>query len=163
MIIIQLILYCLLFTAMVRIAVRGGAVNGLYFYPKPVQERAFAIGLTDRETVKQKRKRFMTAFYLVMLTALIFMIAVWNQISDFKSAYLQALLFLEVMNVYDGIVIDKLWVGHSKFWILPGTEDIPFVQTWGQVLKKRSFLALIWFVGAAIVAGIVVLLTNLIS
>ena len=40
---------------MVRITVRGGAVNGLYFYPKPVQERAFAIGLTVRETVKQKR------------------------------------------------------------------------------------------------------------
>ena len=163
MIIIQLILYCLLFTAMVRIAVRGGAVNGLYFYPKPVQERAFAIGLTDRETVKQKRKRFMTAFYLVMLTAMIFIIAVWNQISDFKSAYLQALLFLEVMNIYDGIVIDKLWVGHSRFWILAGTEDIPFVQTWGQVLKKRSFLALIWIIGAVIVAGIVVLLAKLIS
>ena len=162
MIIIQLILYCLLFTAMVRIAVRGGAINGLYFYPKPVQERAFAIGLTDRETVKRQRRRFMTAFYIVMLAALVLIILVWNQISDFKSAYLQALLFQEVMNIYDGIVIDKLWVGHSKFWILPGTEDIPFVQTWGQVAKKRSILALIWLIGAAIVAGIVVLLAKLI-
>ena len=67
------------------------------------------------------------------------------------------------MNVYDGIVIDKLWVGHSRFWILAGTEDIPFVQTWGQVLKKHSFLALIWIIGAVIVAGIVVLLAKLIS
>ncbi|HNZ99629.1 hypothetical protein [Ruminococcus sp.] len=156
MLILQLVLYCLLFTAMVRISVRGGAVNGLYFYPKPVQERAFSIGLTDRETVRQKRKRFMTAFYIVMLTALVLIIAVWNRVGTFKEAYLQALLFLEVMNIYDGIVIDKLWVGHSKFWVLEGTEDIPFVQTWGQVLKKRSFLALIWIVGAAIVAGIVV-------
>ena len=156
MLILQLVLYCLLFTAMVRISVRGGAVNGLYFYPKPVQERAFSIGLTDRETVRQKRKRFMTAFYIVMLTALVLIIAVWNRVGTFKEAYLQALLLLEVMNIYDGIVIDKLWVGHSKFWVLEGTEDIPFVQTWGQVLKKRSFLALIWIVGAAIVAGIVV-------
>ena len=163
MIIIQLILYCLLFTAMVRIAVRGGAVNGLYFYPKPVQERAYEIGLTDRETVKRQRRRFMTAFYIVMLAALVLIILVWNQVSDFKTAYLQALLFLEVMNIYDGIVIDKLWVGHSKFWILPGTEDIPFVQTWGQVLKKRSILALIWIIGAVIVAGIVVPLAQLIS
>lgn len=157
----QLILFCLLFTAMVRFAVRGGAVNGLYFYPKPVQERAFAIGLTDRETMNRKRKRFMTAFYIVMLTALVLIIAVWNRVRTFGAAYLQALLFLEVMNVYDGIVIDKIWVGHSKFWILPGAEDIPFVQTWGQVLKKRIFLALIWIVGAAIVAGIVVLLAKL--
>lgn len=154
---LQLALYCLLFTAMVKLAVRGGAIDGLYFYPKPVQERALAIGLTDRETMCRKRKRFMTAFYLVMLTALVLIVAVWNRISDFKTAYLQSLLFLEVMNIYDGIVIDKLWVGHSKFWILPGTEDLPFVQTWGQVLKKRSFLALIWLAGAAIAAGIVVL------
>ena len=71
---------------------------------------------------------------------------------------MQALLFLEVMNWYDGIVIDRLWVGHSRFWIIPGTEEIPFVQTWPQVLKKRGILTLIWIAGAAIVAGIIVLL-----
>ena len=157
---LQLILYCLLFTAMVRYAVRGGAINGLYFYPKAVQERASEIGLTDRQTVKKQRKRFMTLFYIVMLTALVIIIAVRNRVGNFKTAYLQALLFLEVMNIYDGVVIDKLWVGHSKFWILKGTEDIPFVQTWAQVLKKRSFLAVIWVIGAAIVAGLVVLLAK---
>ena len=68
------------------------------------------------------------------------------------------LLFLEVMNWYDGIVVDRLWVGHSRFWIIPGTEEIPFVQTWPQVLKKRGILTLIWIAGAAIVAGIIVLL-----
>ncbi|MCR4645496.1 MAG: hypothetical protein K5695_08845 [Oscillospiraceae bacterium] len=162
MIYLQLCLYCLLFTAMVRYSVRGGAINGLYFYPKAVQERAYKIGLTDRETVKKQRKRFMTLFYIVMLAALVLIIAVWNHISDFRNAYLQALLFLEVMNLYDGVVIDKLWVGYSKFWILKGTEDIPFVQTWAQVLKKRSFLALIWVIGAAIAAGIVVLLAKVI-
>ena len=52
-----------------------------------------------------------------------------------RPAYLQALLFLEVMNWYDGIVIDRLWAGHDRFWIIPGTEDIPFVQTWKEVLK----------------------------
>lgn len=67
-------------------------------------------------------------------------------------------LFMEVMNWYDGIVIDKLWVGHSKFRILPGTEDIPFVQTWKQVPKKRGFLTLIWIVGSAIVGGLLVLI-----
>ena len=159
---LQLILFCLLFTAMVRYSVRGGAINGLYFYPKAVQERAYEIGLTDRETVKKQRKRFMTLFYIVMLTAIVLIIAVWNGVSDFRTAYLQALLFLEVMNIYDGVVIDKLWVGHSRFWILKGTEDIPFVQTWAQVLKKRSFLAAIWLIGAAIVAGIVVLLAKVI-
>lgn len=143
MIILQIVIYCLIFTAMVYTATAGKAVNALFFYPKPYQETAFERGISDRGTVKRKRSRFMTAFYIVMTIALVLIIALWNKVSDFKDAYLQALLFLEVMNIYDGTVIDKLWVGHSKFWIIPGMEDTPYVQTWRQVLKKRSFLAII--------------------
>ena len=157
MILLQLILFCALFTLMVKIAVGNDALNGLYFYPKPVQERAFEIGLTDRETVARKRKRFMLPFFLVMLTALVLIVGLWNGARTFWPAYLLSLLFLEVMNWYDGVVIDRLWVGHSSFWLLPGCEDIPYVQTWPQVLKKRGILTLIWVVGAAIVAEIVVL------
>lgn len=58
MIVVQLILYCLLFTVMVKFAVMGGAVNGLYFYPKPVQERAIEIGLTTRDAIRKKKKAF---------------------------------------------------------------------------------------------------------
>lgn len=158
--VIQLILFCLLFTLMVRYSVRGGAVNGLFYYPKTVQERAFEICLSTREEMKKKRKVFMTEFYAVMGVALVLIIAVWNKVTDFKTAYIQALLFLEVMNWYDGIVIDKIWVGHSKFWILPGCEDLSFVQTWKQMFKKRIILTLIWVAGAAVVAGIVVLISR---
>ena len=44
MIVIQLVLYCLLFTLMVKYAARGGAIDGLYFYfilpfiPEDIQE-----------------------------------------------------------------------------------------------------------------------------
>ena len=158
MIALELILYCLLFTMMVRYAVRGGAIDGLYFYPKIVQERAIEIGLTTKEVMQRKKKIFMTEFYIIMLVALVFIIGVCHKVSDFKTAYLLALLFLEVMNWYDGIVIDKIWVGHSKFWILAGCEELPFVQTWKQVLKKRGLLTLIWIVGAVIVAEIVTLI-----
>lgn len=158
MMILQLILFCALFTLMVKIGVGNNALNGLYFYPKPVQEKVYELGLTDRETVAKKRKVFMIAFFAVMAAALILIIRVWNGIQSFWAAYWQALLFLEVMNWYDGIVIDRLWVGHSRFWVIPGTEEIPFVQTWPQVLKKRGILTLIWIAGAAMIAGIVVLL-----
>lgn len=158
MIVLQLILFCALFTLMVKIGVGNNALNGLYFYPKTVQEKVYELGLTDRETVAKKRKRFMTAFFAVMAAALILIIRFWNGIRSFWEAYLQALIFLEVMNWYDGIVIDRLWVGHNRFWVIPGTEEIPFVQTWPQVLKKRGILTLIWIIGAAIIAGIVVLL-----
>lgn len=158
MIVLQLILFCALFTLMVKLAVGNNALNALFFYPKPVQERVYQLGLTSRETVARKRMRFMIPFFLVMLFALLLIIGLWNGIRDFWPAYLQALLFLEVMNWYDGIVIDRLWVGHSRLWIIPGTEDIPFVQTWPQVLKKRGILTMIWIIGAAIIAGLVVMI-----
>lgn len=158
MIFLQIFLYLLLFTGLVAFFVRDGAVNGLYFYPRPVQERAFSIGLADRDDIAQKRRRFLLVFFTALLAALLLIIGLWNGIRDFKPAYWQALLFLEVMNWYDGIVIDRLWVGHSKFWLLPGTEDLPFVQTWAQVLKKRILLTLVWVVGAALVAALIVLL-----
>lgn len=157
MTLLQLILYCLLFTAMVNIGVGGNALNGLYFYPKPYQEKVYELKLIDREYVARRRKIFMTSFFAVMLIGLLLIIGLWNGIHEYLPAYLQALLFLEVMNWYDGIVIDKLWVGHSSFWKIPGV-DLPYVQTWNQVLKKRGILTLIWIAGAAIGAGLVVLI-----
>lgn len=158
MIVVQLLIYCAVFTLMVKYAVRNGAIDGLYFYPKTVQDRAIEIGLIRREEMNHKRKVFMTEFFFVMLVLLVVIIGVFRKAADFKTAYLTALLFLEVMNWYDGIVIDKIWVGYSKFWLLPGCEDLPYVQTWPQVFRKRIILTFIWVAGAAVVAGIVVLL-----
>ena len=158
----ELLLFCGVFTLMVKYAVRGGAIDGLYFYPKEVQDRAIEIGLTDRETMNEKKKWFMPSFFTVMTVLLVGIIAAVNQVKDFKTAYLQALLFLEVMNWYDGIVIDKVWVGCDRFWLLPGTEDLPYIQTWKQVWRKRMTLSLIWIAGAAIVALLVVLSRSLI-
>ena len=156
--VLQNMLYCLLFIVMVKIGVGNNALNGLYFYPKAVRERVYELGLTDRQTVKKKKIIFMTAFYIVMLTAILLIIGLWNGVRDFWTGYIQALVMLEVMNWFDGIVIDKIWVAKSKFWVIAGTEDIPFVQTWKQVLKKRMILSLIWIVGAAVIAGLDVMI-----
>ena len=158
MLILQLALYCLLFTALVRLSVLGGAVNGLFFYPKNVQERAVALGLSDWQTIRQRKGRFMTPFFILMAAALVLILGLWNCVTDFWPAYRQALLFLEVMNWYDGLVIDKLWVGHSKLWQIPALAGLPYVQTWPQMLKKRLLLSLIWLAAAAPPAGIAVLL-----
>lgn len=43
MLLLQLILYCLLFTAMVKLAVRGGAVDGLFSTPRPCRTAPSAL------------------------------------------------------------------------------------------------------------------------
>ena len=157
-IVLQLIIYCAVFTLMVKLAAGNDPLNCLYFYPGPVQERVYELGLASRDAVRRKRMVFMIPFLLVMAVLLIVILGLWNRVSSFLQAYLQSLLFLEVMNWYDGIVIDRLWVGHSRFWIIPGTEDIPFVRTWKQILVKRGILSLIYVAVAAGTAGITVLI-----
>ena len=49
-----------------------------------------------------------------MLIALVLIIGLWNGVRSFWPAYWQALLFLEVMNWYDGLVIDRFWVGDKE-------------------------------------------------
>lgn len=156
--VLQLCLFCGLFTALVAIGMGGRAINEIYFYPKPVQDRAVELGLTTYDTIKRKSRRFMIPFLLIMSAALILIIGLWNHAPDFKSAYLQSLLFLEVMNWYDGIVIDKVWVGHSRFWDIPELKGIPYVKTWKQVLIKRGMGSLLYVVIAAIMAGLIVLI-----
>ena len=94
---LQLIIFCAVFTLMVKLSVRDNPLNGLYFYPEPVQEKVYELGLTDRKTVAKKRTVFMIFFYIVMLVSLILIIGLWNGISDFWTAYVQSLILLEVI------------------------------------------------------------------
>ena len=155
---LQLILFCTLFIALVRLSAIGWGVNALYFYPKDYQEIAYSRKIADREDIRKKRKRFMLPFIFIMAAALLLIIGVWNSAESFLSAYLQSVLFLEVMNWFDGIVVDKLWVGHSRLWEVAGMEGIPYAQTWRQILKKRGLLTVIFLVLAAVPAGIIVLI-----
>ena len=91
--VVQLFLFCGLFTALVAVGTGGRAINEIYFYPKPVQERAVELGLTTYETIKRKSRQFMIPFLLIMFAALILIIGLWNRAPDFRSAYLQSRLF----------------------------------------------------------------------
>jgi len=156
---IQLIIYCLLFTFTVWLSVRKGAADGLFFYPAAYQERAVQLGIADREEIARKKKAFMPVFAAVMALALVLIVGVWDRAGDFRRAYLLCLMFLEVMNWYDGIVIDRLWVGRSSFWVIPGMEGVPYIQTWGQVFRKRIIYSLVWVAGAALPAAAAMLIS----
>ena len=77
---------------------------------------------------------------------------------DFKTASFETYLFLVVVNWFDGLVIDLLWVGHSKIWRIEGMEGVPYVKPWRTVYTKRSAAMMLYLLVAAAVGGIVVLI-----
>lgn len=155
---LELCLFCGLFTLLVAIGTGGKAVNMLFFYPDTVQKRAVELGISTEAEIRRRKKIFMFPFLLIMFIALLLIIGLWNKVSDFGSAYLQSLVFLLVMNWYDGIVIDRLWVGKSQFWVIPALKDIPYIQTWHQVLKKRIIWSIVYAVVAVAVAALIVVI-----
>ena len=156
LILVQLVYYCLLYILLVKCAVRDDGRNCLYFYPKEYIEEAERRGIADKKTTMKKGKRFMILFCIAIFVALILIISVWNRVTDFQTAYMQAALFLVVVNWFDAIVIDRLWVGHSKIWIIRGMEGIPYVKPWKNILIKWSLATVMYLVLALAVAGIAV-------
>lgn len=58
MIVLELFLFCLLFTAVVKIFVPHNAIEGLFFCPASVQERVIAMGKANRAQIERRRKAF---------------------------------------------------------------------------------------------------------
>ena len=67
LLIIQLILYCLLFFLMVKAAVKDNGMNCLYFYPPAFIDEAASRGLADKDETMKRGKRFMVPFCIIML------------------------------------------------------------------------------------------------
>ena len=158
MMLLQNILYCLLFILMVKCLVINHVMNCVYFYPKEYIEEADKRGLIDKDAVMKKGKQVMIPFCIILFVVLIAIIFVWNKVTDFKTAYLQSYLFLVVMNWFDGFVIVVLWVGHSKIWRIEGMEGVPYVKPWRAVVIKRSAAMMLYLLVAAAIGGIVVLI-----
>ena len=158
MLLLQIILFCLLYISMVKYAAGNSGLNCLYFYPEEYIEEAQKRGIADKEAIMKKGKHFMIPFCVIILIALILIISVLNHVTDFKTAYIQAVIFLVIVNWFDGIVIDQLWVGHSKLWMIEGMEGVPYTKPWGYMIKRRILASIMYLGVAVIVAAIVVLI-----
>ena len=81
-----------------------------------------------------------------------------NGARGFLAGLWQLLLILSVMNLADRLGIDGWWVGHTKAWIIPGTEDLRPHITAADKRKKWMAGTVGMAVIAAVLAGIMVLL-----
>lgn len=62
-----------------------------------------------------------------------------NGARGFLAGFWQLLVILSIMNLIDRIFVDGVWVGHTKAWTIPGTEDLkPYITTRDK-LKKWCF------------------------
>lgn len=59
------------------------------------------------------------------------------------------LVILSVMNLMDRFLVDDFWVGHTKAWTIPGTEDLkPYITA-----KDKTKKWLFGTVGMAVISA----------
>ncbi len=153
---LQVVLYCLLFTLLVALSFRGNAINIVYFYPKSVIDKVVEFGYTDYKTIKRNKIKFNSIFIVLMFGSLILIVGSWNKINDFKQAYIQLNIFLQSWNIFDGLVMDILWTSNSKKLKIKGIKDSEYIPGVIDVIKKRIIFIPVLLAAALILAKIIV-------
>ncbi len=162
MIIIQTILEGLglgaLLMLICAVGIRNGAVNMVHFYSEKVQQRCVESGLTTKEKIKRKAIMLKVVCLPLYIAYLWICVYVLNGSQGFLTVFWQSFVIIFTMNLIDRFIIDELWVGHTKAWIIPGTEDLmPYITKTDKCKKWIASLVSSTAI-PAVIAGIGILL-----
>ena len=145
--------FWLLFICVVGIA--NGPAGLACFYEKNVQERVIGLGLTTAGRIKKATLRAALAIYipdLILVPAAVYLI---NGAHGFRDGFIQMTAVYMIAVLFDRIFIDIVWVGHTKAWEIPGTEDLkPYIPVKVQVGKWLGCLIMFPLMAAAIAGGL---------
>ena len=140
------------------IGIRNGAVGMVHLYDRTVQERVAALGLTTAEKIRKRRVLFKSLCLPGYLLYVLLCVYGVNGTRGFLPGFWQGFVILSIMNVIDRFLIDDYWVGHTKAWIIPGTEDLrPYITAKDKKQKWIMGTAGMAFI-AAILAGVMALI-----
>ncbi len=147
---ILLILVC-------AVGIRKGAVGMVHLYSPAVQDRCVQKGLTTRERIRKNAVRFKLICLPGYIAYVLVCVYAVNGARGFGEGFWQLLVILSVMNLMDRFLVDDFWVGHTRAWIIPGTEDLRPYITAGDKKKKWLFGTVGLVLISVILAGIMAL------
>ena len=158
LLVIEGIVMCFVLLLICVIGIANGPVGLVVFYEQEVKDRVVALGLTTRDRIKKTSAITVTALFVPMLILVPYMVYGINGVSDFQNGFLQMLVILMIAGLFDRIFIDWWWVGHTKAWIIQGTEDLmPYI--YGKTLLKKWAGTLVGYpILAAVLAGLMQIL-----
>lgn len=157
LILLEGIALCFILLMICVVGTANGAVGCVYFYEPAVQERVVKLGLTTKEKIKSSRKAVLIALLaplLILVPGLVYFV---NRARGFWDVFIQITAILGIEGLFDRLFIDWYWVGKTKAWIIPGTEDLlPYIPK--KVLVRKWVATIIGYpVLAAILSGICLL------
>lgn len=131
------------------IGIRKGAVGMVHLYSQEVQKRCVTLGLTTHEKIKQNALIFKAVCLPGYIAYVLVCVYAVNGARGFLAGFWQMLAILSVMNLMDRFLVDDFWVGHTKAWTIPGTEDLkPYITA-----KDKGKKWLFGTIGMAVISA----------
>ncbi len=148
------IVMCFLLLIVCVIGIGNGPVGLVVLYEKDVQERVVELGYTTKEKIKKSLIITSIAMFAPVLFLTPMMVYGINGAVGFWDGFRQMTVILLIMGLFDRFFIDWYWVGHTKAWIIPGTEDLqPYIPA--KVLIGKWLGTVVGFpLIAALIAGV---------
>lgn len=132
LIILESLVLCFLMLLVCVVGIADGPVGCVYFYEPEVQQRVVELGLITRERIKRGYIISGICLFVPLLLFVPAMVYFVNGARGFITCFWQITVILLIDGLFDRIFIDWFWVGKTKAWVIPGTEDLqPYVP------KKR--------------------------
>jgi hypothetical protein len=158
MILVEGIVMCFVLLIICVVGIANGPVGLVVFYEQEVKNRVVELGLTTKEKIRKTSIITVIALFVPMLVLVPLMVYGINGAKGFWDGYWQMLAILMISGLFDRIFIDWWWVGHTKAWIIPGTEDLmPYI--YGKTLVRKWLGTVVGFpILAAILAGVMQLI-----
>ena len=137
--------------------IRKGAVGMVHLSSPEMQERCVTLGLTTHAKIKRNALIFKAVCVPGYIAYVLVCVYPVNGARSFLAGFWQMLVILSVMNLMDRFLVDDFWVGHTKAWTIPETEDLKPYITAKDKAKKWLFGTVGMAVISAVLAAIMML------
>ncbi len=155
LILLEGLVMCLFLLLFCVIGIANGPVGLVVLYEQNVQDRVVELGLTTKEKIKKSFTISLLALYGPILLLVPYMVYGINGAVGFWDGFWQMTAILVIQGLFDRLFVDWYWVGHTKAWEIPGTEDLkPYIPTKIMIGKWVGTLVLNPLI-AAMLAGII--------
>lgn len=128
LILIEGIVMCFVLLLVCVIGIANGPAGLVTFYEPEVQERAIELGLTTRERINRSAMLSGIAMFVPAFLLVPYMVYGINGAEGFREGFVQMAAISLIYGLFDRLFIDWWWVGHTRTWVIPGTEDLmPYI------------------------------------
>ena len=155
LLLLETIVMCFALLIVCVVGIANGPAGLVVLYEDDVQKRVVELGYMTQAQIRKSFILTCIALFLPMFVIAPLMVYGLNGAVGFMDGFWQMSVILVLSGLFDRFFIDWYWVGKTKAWVIPGTEDLqPYIPKNVLIRKWLGTLVLNPAIAAA-VAGIV--------